>query len=795
MRICLISHVYPPANTEGIARQRHTLATFLASQGHDVHVITLGDHEDDRVENLVSVHVTSDAGLNRSISTRYPGLNASLWRSQAVYERLAELHEDKPLDIVDTPLWGAIGFVTLVKHQGPVIVWLQTTLAKILLLQKQRRTADQAALLGLERECLSRATALLADSYSVLQQIEELYHFSPVSGDCRVVPLGLPDRQVSDSCPYRENLVEALVVGRLETRKGTAILFDILPELLERIPSLHVRFVGQDNSMNDGFHSRTRYSYPDYFRQHNPAVVNRVTFEGYLPDDVLAARYSGADFLLAPSLYESFGLVYLEAMRSGLPVVTMATGAAPEVFPAGEDDGAYVVELGDKQGLVQAIRTLSTSPELRRRMGQRARQRFLEHYQDSRMGKETASFYQDVVKQHVIEKSRSRPKSGLPQILQIMEALAYGDAVSNIAIGNSALLRRLGYSTRILSVHRDARVAGEAESLDRFRLGPDARIIFHYWNYSELERIVRAAPSPRAIHYHNITPPQYFSPSSPVFKSTKRGYEQLARIADMFDLIIGDSTFNLVEYAKFLSQPRPTICVPPVVDKDKTLGLPHDDKLLRVLRDSAQVNFLFVGRLARNKRQDRVMEVFDYYYREINRHARLFLVGDDRGSPDFRDEVENLRQGLAARDRIVFAGKVSTEALYSYYRAADVFVSASEHEGFCVPIVEAMVFGIPVIALAAAAIPETIGDGGILVRGWDSPRVAELINAVLKDRGLQKRLADRQEVSLARYSESAVAERLRAAADFLWRGEDSPLFVWRGPDRAGSQVQAVTAGA
>src|SRR5690606_7465246 len=101
---------------------------------------------------------------------------------------------------------------------------------------------------------------------------------------------------------------------------------------------------------------------------------------------------------------------------------------------------------------------------------------------------------------------------------------------------------------------------------------------------------------------------------------------------------------------------------------------------------------------------DRLMELFDYYYREINRRAHLWLVGNDQGHPEYRYRLEQLRGSLASGERIHFTGKVAAAQMYAYYRAADVFVCASDHEGFCVPIAEAMALDVPVLAYAAAAV-------------------------------------------------------------------------------------------
>lgn len=374
------------------------------------------------------------------------------------------------------------------------------------------------------------------------------------------------------------------------------------------------------------------------------------------------------------------------------------------------------------------------------------------------------------------------------RVLQVMEALDYGDAVSNITRCNARLLAEMGQPATVLSLFADPRVAAETTSLREFEWRGDEGVICHYWNYSHLEGFFRFFRGPKAIHFHNLTPPRYFTPGSRAFQSTQWGYDQLARIADWFDLIIGDSEFNLVEYARFLSQPRPTLCIPPVIEAEAITSAPWDEALYWRLFVPDEVRFLFVGRVTRNKRQDQLMHMFDYYYRSINRHSRLFLVGSTEHDPEYMQELVALRARLVSGERIVFTGKVSDEAVRTYYRLASVFVSASEHEGFGVPLLEAMVYGVPVVAQAAAAVPETMGQSGVLVHRWQPDLVAELINLLLKDDNWRARLLFGQLRNLERFSRAQVRERLAAAVDYLCQGTDNSLFVWRGgeckPDEA-----------
>jgi glycosyltransferase involved in cell wall biosynthesis len=213
-----------------------------------------------------------------------------------------------------------------------------------------------------------------------------------------------------------------------------------------------------------------------------------------------------------------------------------------------------------------------------------------------------------------------------------------------------------------------------------------------------------------------------------------------------------------------------------VIDPPKLKALPYDASLLEHLRSTRQVNILFVSRIARNKRQDRLMQVLDYYYREIDPQVHLWLVGNENSDPAYRAELEELRLSLASRDHIHFTGKISDAQIYACYRAADVFLSASEHEGFGVPLTEAMAFDVPIIAYAATAVPETMGEAGVLIQDWDSLHIAGLIHNLHKNPAHKEQMFEQQRQNLRRFTSDEAKARLRAVINFLQSGETSPLM-------------------
>jgi glycosyltransferase involved in cell wall biosynthesis len=369
-----------------------------------------------------------------------------------------------------------------------------------------------------------------------------------------------------------------------------------------------------------------------------------------------------------------------------------------------------------------------------------------------------------------------RAATPVTHVYQVMEALDEGDAVSTIARNIAHMLSDFGQPSRILARFWNKRLHNEVYPL-HYALSYSGHLIFHYWGYNTSTWLLVASKGRKAIYYHNITPPEFFAHDRTLYERMKRGYKQLCSIMHHFDLIIGDSWYNVHELRRYKQKLPPAIAIYPVIETESLHRKPFDQALLKRLKNPRETNIVFIGRIARNKRQDRLIELFHYYCREINPHARLWLVGSNTGDPEYYSDIERLRARLSSGDRIHCTGKVSESELYAYYRAADVFVCASEHEGFCVPIAEAMAFDIPVIAFAAAAIPETMGGAGFLINRWDVPRIAELIHLLVSDGQLRERVVSRQRHALRRFSQEEARLRVKAVIDYLVDGVSSPMFV------------------
>lgn len=333
-------------------------------------------------------------------------------------------------------------------------------------------------------------------------------------------------------------------------------------------------------------------------------------------------------------------------------------------------------------------------------------------------------------------------------IHQVLATLGYGDAIGNEVLGIQRVLRAAGYESEIFVQTADPRL--EDLTLDYRDLvdasHPD-NILFHHFSIgSRASRVAYALPERMALVYHNITPPEYFVDiHKELVQLCFRGRRELALYRDRCDLALGDSEYNRRELAAL---GFPVTGVLPVVPGFSHLSGPanyvHAGQF-----DDDWVNVLFVGRVIPNKKFEDVIRSFQAYKKWFNPRSRLLLVGAQSGFERYLTLLHQFIADCGVSD-VHFTGHVSNEELTAYYELADVFLCASEHEGFCVPLIEAFHMGVPVLAYAATAVPATMDGAGILYSDKHPVAVAALINAVVEDRAMRERILDGQDAALDR---------------------------------------------
>jgi glycosyltransferase involved in cell wall biosynthesis len=324
-----------------------------------------------------------------------------------------------------------------------------------------------------------------------------------------------------------------------------------------------------------------------------------------------------------------------------------------------------------------------------------------------------------------------------PKVRILVPALMPCDAVGTDAVGMLEALTGAGYEVEIFAetIHRDcARLARPlaAAAKSCWQSPGDLLIYHHATGWPVGQRILFAARNRIAVRYHNITPPAFFSSWSPThMRACEAGMECTRHIAGMRGVtLIGASSFNCGELIALGADPQACRVLAPLHGAEELGRAPFDMRTLERYAGDA-VNILFVGAVKPNKGHAGAIRILAAYQQQFNYRSRLIFAG---GIEDcFHGYVEQMRRlaaGLGLAGSVVFTGRLDSSQIKTLYATADVFLCTSEHEGFCVPLVEAMYFRLPIVAWARTAVPETVADCGYLVRDWDESTFASGIAAL-----------------------------------------------------------------
>jgi L-malate glycosyltransferase len=322
------------------------------------------------------------------------------------------------------------------------------------------------------------------------------------------------------------------------------------------------------------------------------------------------------------------------------------------------------------------------------------------------------------------------------RIDQYVPGFAKHDAIGNHSLRIRSLLRQAGFDSDIYGEWIDPRVAKEARPYREARPQPGDVALYHASTHSSIVDWL-ADQAGRGVSvvsdYHNITPSSYFRRWEPAAAdSMDLARAELDVLAPLVPLAMADSQFNEKELVAAGYARTATAHI--LVDLEE-YHLPPDGRTLdRLRRQKAQggANWLFVGRIAPNKCQHDIIGAFAAYRRVFDPAARLTLVGGATAVRYLR-ALEQLTQTLELGESVTIADNVAFPDLLAYFAAADVFVCLSEHEGFCVPVLEAMELGVPVVAFDAAAVPETLAGSGVLLGDKDPWVVASAVAGLLAE--------------------------------------------------------------
>ncbi len=340
----------------------------------------------------------------------------------------------------------------------------------------------------------------------------------------------------------------------------------------------------------------------------------------------------------------------------------------------------------------------------------------------------------------------------------MLPSFSYGDAIGNHTRAIRDILREAGYESEVFCYWHHPKLAAEARFFVELEeeVGPEDIVIYHYSLRSPLTLLYQNLSSKRILIYHNITPHRFFLQTNPILvKECYYGRKELPLLAPYTDLALGDSSYNEQELKE--TGYKKTGVLPIIVDFE-SLAREYDPSFCEFLKDG-KTNITFVGRVINNKKFEDVIKVFYFYQEFFNSNSRLILVGEYRGFERYFFELMRLVEKLRLKD-VIFTGHVTHEELMAIYRATDVFVCMSEHEGFCVPLIESFYFQIPVVAYASCAVEETMNGGGILVKKKDFPAIAAVIDEIVRNEDFRRKIVEGQNRALKKYRKENIAKIL-----------------------------------
>lgn len=341
--------------------------------------------------------------------------------------------------------------------------------------------------------------------------------------------------------------------------------------------------------------------------------------------------------------------------------------------------------------------------------------------------------------------------------------LAPGDAVSNDVIGMYHALIDSGYKVKIFSENTNIIMPDiyNFKHIKDFLRNSKDMIIYHYsigWDNGI--KILKNLKCLKVIKYHNVTPPEFFKGIAENYiAACQSGRRQMKDIVGIkAKLYLADSEYNMNEILEEGGGSVRCMVVPPFHHIARLQQLEADINVINRFNDG-KTNILTVGRVVPNKGHKALIDTFNIYRREYNKNSRLLIVGiEDPGLISYTMSLHSKLRELNLQNNVVFAGRVTDEALKAYYLAADVFMTTSMHEGFCVPLIEAMSMKIPIVAYASSAIPGTVGKVGLVWDEHDPELLAASVDRIVRDEEVRQSLG---EMGRRRYQTTFTNEKIK----------------------------------
>lgn len=350
------------------------------------------------------------------------------------------------------------------------------------------------------------------------------------------------------------------------------------------------------------------------------------------------------------------------------------------------------------------------------------------------------------------------------QVVQILGCLIYGDGVTNTALFINHALEALGIPHYIMTPHQDERIVWSEDIVVRKTVSAeefkdDDIVLYHYSGGQGLNKVMESLPCKKILVFHNVSYPCFFRDINwATYQNCLVGHDEVRYTANRYLRAIALSEFSRQTLVEAGWKTEDVDVIP--LHELAPLDASYDACLLNKLKGNDYVNILFTGRISPNKKIEDIIRIFAWYRNNFNKNSRLILIG----SIQFYSYKKALDNYIAKEhiENVIFTGHISDAERNAYYEVADVFLCMSEHEGFCIPLLEAFQRKIPVIAYKATAVPDTMGKAGILVDTKDPEIVCREIARVVSDQNYREFIVDNQIKRLETMTLSAHAEEFFA---------------------------------
>lgn len=348
----------------------------------------------------------------------------------------------------------------------------------------------------------------------------------------------------------------------------------------------------------------------------------------------------------------------------------------------------------------------------------------------------------------------------MKEVHQFSAGFNPGDAISNQMLEIRNHLKFFEYKGDIFSENIGASKLTFVKKYKTYNKSSKDILFYHHSIHSNVLDFLRSFRSPRVLIYHNVTPHHFFeSYDLKMSYLLKKGREELKKMNEKFDFVFAVSKFNQMELEELGFQ---NVEILPI-----TYQL--SERFPKIEKSKSKIKkIIFVGRITPNKKQDDLIRLAFAYKSIISDQFQFYLAGfSSKELYLYREELERMLDFYDLRKNVLITGFLSDLELNSLYQEADAFVSMSEHEGFCVPLIEAMIYRIPILAFSGGAVSETLNGAGVLFKEKNFPNLALLLNKILTDVSFQNQILRGQDLRLNEFKKTDYKSVLRKALEVI----------------------------